>query len=191
MQFSKKDAAIFALGGVHGAVTLALALTLSSKFWGQDNYNLLIISEAVLILLSMIIPTIIFPFILEHNVDSKEALIKIDQIRNEMVKRAIVSVHKMYLPKRVKRQVIFALMTQKQAINTKQIIHAIVRTINQPDLSNQELYLQRLAFMHAFSIEREYLEMLGQKDIRYRHYLLKLYNEILLGESLIINDSKE
>lgn len=57
-----------------------------------------------------------------------------------MVKRAIVSVHKMYLPKRVKHQVIFALMTQKQAINTKQIIHAIVRTINQPDLSNQELY---------------------------------------------------
>lgn len=191
MHFSQKDAGIFALGGVHGAVTLALALTLSAKFLGQDNYNLLIISEAVLILLSMIVPTIIFPFILEHNVDSKDALVKIDQIRNEMVKQAIIAIHKMYLPKRVKRQVIFALMTQKQAVNTRQIIHAIVRTINQPDLSEQELYLQRLAFMHAFSVERDYLETLGQKDARYRHYLLKLYNEVLLGESLIINESEE
>lgn len=191
MRFSNKEATIFSLGGVHGAVTLALALTLSPKFLGQDNYNLVIISEAMLILLSMIIPTLIFPFILKHKINNEDALIKIDKIRNTMVKRAIVTIHRMYLPKRVKQQVIFTLMTQKQAVNTHQIMHAIIRTINQPNLSDDELYLQRLAFMRAFNVERDFLEMIGQKDIRYRSYILKLYNEILLAESLIVSENED
>ncbi|MBD5430678.1 sodium:proton antiporter [Lactobacillus sp.] len=191
MHFSKQEASIFSFGGVHGAVTLALALTLSSKFLGQDNYNLVMISEAVLILLSMIIPTIIFPFMLEHKIDNQDALIKVDKIRNEMVKKAIFTIHRMYLPRRVKRQVIFTLMTQKQAINTRQIMHAIIRTIDQPNLSDEEIYLQRLAFMRAFTIEREFLEMIGQKDARYRTYILKLYNEVLLAESLIITENED
>lgn len=191
MRFSNKEATIFSLGGVHGAVTLALALTLSPRFLGQDNYNLLIISEAVLILLSMIIPTLIFPFILKHKVNNEDAIIKVNKLRNEMIKRAITTIHRMYLPKRVKRQVIFTLMTQKQAVNTRQIMHAIIRTINQPNLSEDELYLQRLAFMRAFTVEREFLEMIGQRDSQYRSYILKLYNEVLLAESLIITENEE
>ena len=51
----------------------------------------------------MIVPTIVFQFILPHEVSDEEALVAMDKIRNEMVKRALVAVHKMYLPQRVKR----------------------------------------------------------------------------------------
>lgn len=103
IRYDRRESTVFSLGGIHGAVTLALALTISASFLENKSYNLVIMSEAVLIILSMIVPTIVFQFILPHEVSDEEALVAMDKIRNEMVKRALVAVHKMYLPQRVKR----------------------------------------------------------------------------------------
>ncbi|QNQ81715.1 cation:proton antiporter [Lactobacillus sp. PV012] len=188
MKFDSKNAAIFALGGVHGAVTLALALTISQKFLGQSNYNLLMMSEATLILLSMIIPTIIFPFILPHQLSDYESQRMTIKFRNEMVKQAIIAVHHMYLPKKVKRHILFSLLLQKQAINTPDSLRQIFRTIDQPSLSSEERYLERLAYYRVFAIERNYLEEIAQKESKYQKCLLTLYNEILIAESLTLED---
>ena len=110
IRYDRRESTVFSLGGIHGAVTLALALTISARFLGSQSYNLVIMSEAVLIILSMLIPTLVFQFILPHNVSDEEAHIVMDQIRSEMVKRALVAIHKMYLPQRVKRHVIYTLL---------------------------------------------------------------------------------
>lgn len=78
------------------------------------------------------------------------------------------------------------LLTQKKAIPFKESIKTLLKTINYPEFTPQEQYLQRMAFYRAFEVEREYLEMIGQKEIRYRKYILSLYNDVLLAESLII-----
>ncbi|WP_297819153.1 sodium:proton antiporter [uncultured Lactobacillus sp.] len=186
LRYDRHEAIVFALGGVHGAVTLSLALTLSGTFLGNDNYNLIIMSEAVLILLSMIVPTIIFQFILPHQITNQDALQTIERIRGEMVKSAIKEIHHMYLPKRVKKYVIYMLLMQKQAIPLRESLRTLLKTINYPEFSSQEQYLYRQAFYRAFAIEREYLEMIGQKEAHYRRYILSLYNDVLLAESLII-----
>lgn len=191
IRYDRRESIVFSLGGIHGAVTLALALTISVDFLGSQSYNLVIMSEAVLIILSMLVPTIVFQFILPHNVSDEEAHIVMDKIRSEMVKRALVAVHKMYLPQRVKRHVIYTLLNQKRVVKTREYIRVLLKTIDQPNLSKSEQYLQRLAFFRAFAIEREYLEMIGQKEGKYRTYILNLYNDVLLAESLIIEPEDE
>ena len=101
IRYDRRESIVF-FGGIHGAVTLALALTISVDFLGSQSYNLVIMSEAVLIILRMLVPTIVFQFILPHNVSDEEAHIVMDKIRSEMVKRALVVVHKMYLPQKGK-----------------------------------------------------------------------------------------
>lgn len=44
-----------------------------------------------------------------------------------------------------------------------------------------------MACYRLFRVEREYLEMVVQKEAKYREYVLGLYNDILLAESLIID----
>lgn len=187
LKYSQKDSVVFALGGIHGAVTLSLALALSSKTLGQTNYNLIVMSEAVLILLSMIVPTIVFRFLLPHEVSNEEALQTINRLRKEMVKEAIHSAYRMYLPKPVKKYVIYLLYTQKRAIDTKTSLRRLITTINQPEFTKEEKILIRMACYRLFGIEREYLEMVAQKEAKYREYVLGLYNDILLAESLIID----
>ncbi len=191
IRYDRRESIVFSLGGIHGAVTLALALTISVDFLGSQSYNLVIMSEAVLIILSMLVPIIVFQFILPHNVSDEEAHIVMDKIRSEMVKRALVVVHKMYLPQRVKRHVIYTLLNQKRVVKTREYMRVLLKTIDQPKLSKSEQYLQRLAFFRAFAIEREYLEMIGQKESKYRTYILNLYNDVLLAESLIIEPEDE
>ena len=191
IRYDRRESIVFSLGGIHGAVTLALALTISVDFLGSQSYNLVIMSEAVLIILSMLVPIIVFQFILPHNVSDEEAHIVMDKMRSEMVKRALVVVHKMYLPQRVKRHVIYTLLNQKRVVKTREYMRVLLKTIDQPNLSKSEQYLQRLAFFRAFAIEREYLEMIGQKESKYRTYILNLYNDVLLAESLIIEPEDE
>lgn len=138
LRYSQKDSFIFALGGIHGAVTLSLALALSSKTLGQTNYNLIVMAEAVLILLSMIVPTIVFRFILPHEVSDKEALQNISRLRTAMVREAVRAARKMYLPKRVKKYVIYLLYTQKRAITTKESLRRLLTTINQPEFTKEK-----------------------------------------------------
>ena len=97
----------------------------------------------------------------------------------------------MYLPKRVKRHVIYTLLNQKRVVKTREYMRVLFKTIDQPNLTKSEQYLQRLAFFFFFSVEREYLEMIGQKESKYRTYILSLYNDVLLAESLIIEPEDE
>ena len=40
--------------------------------------------------------------------------------------------------------------------------------------------------MNALEQERQYLDMISQREVKYQKYVFKLYNETLLAESLVI-----
>ena len=47
--------------------------------------------------------------------------------------------------------------------------------------------MERRAFINAFYQERQYLDMISQKEARYEKYVYHLYSEILLVESIVLN----
>lgn len=181
-----RSAWIFALGGVHGAVTLALAYTLAEFHVKAADFNLVLMSESVLIILSLIVPTIVFRFILKKDVTNDEIIKEVDEIRVEMVHQAIDTVNKMYLPDNVKRSVIFDLMAQKQRTKTKDFVKAWLEVVKHPEFTGPEKELEMRAFMNALGSERQYLDMISQSEVKYQDYVFELYNEILMAESLVI-----
>lgn len=186
LSFNNKSAWIFSLGGVHGAVTLALAYTLAEFHLKTADFNLILMSESTLIILSLIVPTIIFRFILKKDVTSDEIENEVVEIRVNMVHQAIDTVNKMYLPDNVKKSVIFDLMAQKQRTRTKDFVRAWVEVVKHPEFTGAEKELEMRAFMNALAQERQYLDMISQSEVKYQDYVFDLYNEILMAESLII-----
>ncbi|WP_119325482.1 sodium:proton antiporter [Companilactobacillus musae] len=186
LNFNNKSGWIFALGGVHGAVTLALAYTLAEFHVKTGDFNLVLISESVLIILSLIVPTIVFRFLLEKDATDDEIATEIGKIRVNMVHKAIDAVEKMYLPDNVKESVIFDLMAQKQRTRTKDFVKAWVKVVRHPEFTGAEKELEMRAFMNALAQEREYLDMISQSEVKYQNYVFELYNEILMAESLVI-----
>lgn len=176
----------FALGGVHGAVTLALAYTLAEMHVSNGDFNTVLMSESVLIILSLLVPTVIFKFILKADITDSEADKEVEEIRVNMVHQAIDAVNKMYLPENVKKSVTFDLLAQKQRTKIRDFIKQWVGVVRHSEFTGEEKELEMRAFMNAFAQERQYLDMISQSEAKYQNYVFKLYNELLLAESLVI-----
>ena len=186
MKMLRKDALIFALAGVHGAVTLSLAFTVAEMHIKSSEFNLVIMSACVFIVLSMLIPTIAFRFILDKTSSKSEILAEVGLIRKEMVQQALASVDNMYLPKNVKRSVKFDLSTQNERTKTRDFVHAWLEAVHRSDFNEEEQELEMRAFMNAFLQERKYLDMISQREAKYQSYVFDIYKEVLLAESLVI-----
>lgn len=186
LRFTNRSSWIFALGGVHGAVTLALAYTLAEMHVQNSDFNLVLMAESVLIILSLVIPTIVFRFLLKPAVTNSEATTEMQQIRATMVHKAITTVQTMYLPANVKESVIFDLLSQKQKTRTRDFTRAWIEAVRRPEFTGEERELEMRAFMNAFAQERQYLDEISQSEVKYQDYVFELYNELLLAESLII-----
>ncbi|AVK62801.1 sodium:proton antiporter [Lactobacillus sp. CBA3606] len=85
------NARIFAISGVHGSMTLALAFSLPKTLGGQPfpYRNEIIILTTLVILISMLVSAVILPVILPKKVDAYTAD-EVDHVRNKMVDFAIL-----------------------------------------------------------------------------------------------------
>ena len=70
-KMGNKESIIFALGGVHGAVTLALVYMIIDNV-SSAQFDIIVLAEMLIIILSMVVPSIVFRFILDHDMSSKE-----------------------------------------------------------------------------------------------------------------------
>ncbi len=101
---SNKEALIFSLGGIHGAVTFALAYTLYDLRINVADFHLILVSEITLILLSMIVPTIVFHMILDKDIPDFDQRKEVDRVRVAMIEYAMDQMKKIYLPKKIRKQ---------------------------------------------------------------------------------------
>jgi len=191
LKFKNKSAWIFSLGGVHGSVTLALAYTLAEMHVRRSDFNLVLMSEGVLIILSLLVPTIVFRFILKPEISKKRVASEIDKLRTEMVHQGIIAVNAMYLPDNVKKSVVFDLMSQKRRTRVRDFVRAWVDVVRRPEFTSSEKELEMRAFMNAFAKERAYLDMVSQKENSYQEYVYGLYDDVLLSERLVIAPAVE
>lgn len=176
---------IFALGGVHGAVTLALVYTIIDSV-SRERFKTVILAETFVIILSMIIPTIIFRFMLPHALSIKEQGKEITRLRSEMVDVGLKAVEKIYLPPQIRESVLYDLRDQKNANSFHDFWRQWVKTSKRPPFNSQERELEQRALLWAFYSERQYLDMISQKEKR-PEYLYELYNDVLLAESIVID----
>lgn len=179
-----KGAWVFALGGVHGAVTLALVFMAASLGLKDQQYNLVIMSESVMIVLSMLVPTIVFRFILPK--EEQESGEK-EKYRQEMIERAINEVEKMYLPKKVKQSVLYDLRDQNSETSLRQFWQQWFNVSRRPAFNKVERTLEQQALLWSFYIEREYLTELSERDDVDVVDLYDLYNEVAFAESMVLD----
>lgn len=190
LHYLRSRALVFALGGVHGAVTLALAYMLTEISMPEATFNLVLMAESVLIILSMLVPTIVFRFLLPKSNSKHSVEEEVVAMRDEMVKRGTAAVNQMYLPPRVKASVIFDLNTQAQNSKTTDFVTAWLDVVRHPAFTGPERELEMRAFINAFAQERAYLDMISQSEGDFQSYVYQLYNDVLLAESLVVGPSQ-
>ncbi|TSO26269.1 cation:proton antiporter [Lactobacillus sp. LL6] len=189
-RLSNRDAWIFALGGIHGAVTFALAYTLDHTLISNNNFHLILFSEAVLIILSMVIPTILFKFILPKEKTDLEQEEEIDKIRRKMVDYALKELDKIYLPKKIRKQIKFDLNAQINETSMQDFLRELKKSIRNPELSANEREFRDEVYRYAFRLERNYLGQIAQQKQEYRSSFRSLYRQILLAEVIFLHDEE-
>lgn len=188
---TNKDALIFSLGGIHGAVTFALAYTLSKMRVNIADFHLILVSEIVLILLSMLVPTVVFRFLLKKDRPDLDQRREVDRVRVEMVQYALDQLQKIYLPKKIRKQLEFDLHTQMNQTSLKDFVKEVKYTVKQKELTDNQKEFRAEVYRYAFRQERNYLGRIAQKEQEYQQGFLALYREILIAEVIFLGDEEE
>lgn len=182
-----KSAWIFALGGVHGAVTFALAYTIANTSGTTDAASLVIMSISVMIIISLLVPTFVFRFILPKQSGGKMRDQLVENIRQKMVQKAIDRINQIYLPEHLRRLVLFDLNAQKNDTTMREFTKQWIIDVRQPDLNDQERIIFYQAYRLAFRVELDYLNEIEQQDDIVRPAIIRLYREVLMAQILIFH----
>lgn len=182
-----KGAVIFAFGGVHGTVTFALAYMVAQTSVKRSDFNLVLMAEAVLIVLSLLVPTILFRVLLQHQPSDQVITKKTIQIRDEMIKHAIEKIQQIYLPENLRQTILYDLQTQRMRTSIRHFIREFQRSLRQPALTPEETNTLDMAYRLAFREEREYLNEVSQQEAGYMDIVTSLYSEILMAEMVVLN----
>lgn len=180
-----KEAILFALGGVRGAITLALVFTVAGNV-SAGQFRQLILVETLVIVLSMLVPTIVFPFILPHDISERVVKQRIIKIRAKMVDQGIQAIERIYLPDDVRARVMYELRDQQSANTLREFWRHWLSTSRGSAMVAENRELEQRALLWAFQAERDYLDMISQKE-GMRDYVYQLYNDVLLAESILID----
>lgn len=188
---STRGAILFAFGGVHGTVTLAMTFSLTSQF-STATFNQIILVETVVIILSMLVPTILFHWLLPVDWDEHQRAYYVQRLRRRAVEIGIKQVKKMNLSDLVKDIVIYDLRDQVRGNS----LHHFWRqwgnvTLHRDVLTSIQSTEQRRALMQAFDKERSYLYHVAKQHLVKSEYVYEVYNEILLAESLVLDPESQ
>lgn len=185
----KRGSLIFSLGGVRGAITLALVFTINEDV-SNLQFQQIVLTEALVIILSMVVPSVIFPFILPHSISKRQVQQKIIYLKEKMVQQGMKAIEDIYLPDRVRDEVYYDLHDQKTGNTLRVFWRQWLHSSHYPDLSPAEKELEQRALLWAFQAEREYLDMVSQKE-NMAEYVYRLYNDVLLAESILIDPENQ
>ncbi|MCP8854837.1 hypothetical protein K9848_01140 [Latilactobacillus sakei] len=151
-------------------------------------FNFIIVVETVVIILSMLVPTILFKFLLLIDGDAEIRTTELARIRHDMVTKGIESLEAMALPPAVKAIVIYDLRDQIRKNTLGSFFeqwHAF--TANKAGLTKLQGGEQRRALMHALDAERDYLFQLEKNHLASSDDIDEIYSELLLAESLVLD----
>lgn len=185
------SAKLFALGGVHGTVTFALVMMLEHASLTTRQFNLAIMSESVLILLSLIVPSILFRFILDKDVPDDEMVDELTSMRIAMVEHARQRLNEIYVPDRMKPILEYDLNAQIGQTSTKDFIQQWRKASRVVGLDQHQTIFLNEIYRFIFDQERDYLAMIEHRESKYHEVFNILYKEIIMAEMVSLRDDNE
>lgn len=185
---SNRSGWVFAIGGVHGAVNFALALSIAEDHLTQNAFITIVMAEATFILLSMIVPPILFQFFLPAATSPRILQAKTTEIKQQMVDYALSEIKKMDLAPHVLDAVTFDLGGQANKMRVVDLFRAwYVTNTSGGQFSATDRSQERDALHEAFVMERKFLGELYDQEPNFQGVLNNLYNEVLLAESVALD----
>lgn len=151
-------------------------------------FNFIIVVETVVIILSMLVPTILFKQLLLIDGDAEIRATELARIRHDMVTVGVKSLETMTLSQTVKSSVIYDLQDQVRKNTLGSFFeqwHTF--TANKAGMTSLQSVDQRHALMHAFDAERGYLSQLERAHLASADDVYEIYSELLLAESLVLD----
>lgn len=134
----------------------------------------------------MIVPTILFRFMLEPDKPDLDQRKEVDQVRIKMVQYAMDQMDKIYIPNKIRKQLEFDLRAQMNQTSLKDFINEIKHTAKQKELPDDVKGFRAAVYRQ----ERNYLGRISQQEREYRHGFLVLYREILIAEVIFLGDEE-
>lgn len=188
---SYKDALLFSVGGVHGAITLAMTFSIQDMV-DEKLFSFIVIVETIVIIISMIVPTILFKLILEKDKEVYEKERIIQELRLEMSQVGINTVENMDISKTIKDIVIYDLKDQANINKFSSFFKEMISyNKNQQILTQLQSVEQKRALMYALDEQRRYLYLLAKNKEVKSEYVYEVYNDVLLAQSLVIDPQNQ
>lgn len=178
-----KSAWIFALGGIHGAVTFALAYTVAASQVNKADFSLVILSESVLIILSMIVPTIVFRRLLPKREENRDMAEQVQMVRNLMIGHAIEFVQEMNINQEFKDAISYDLNSQSGHTTVNDFGHEWQRMLFHSEYTQEQVNQSMDIFYQVFQQERNFLVEYREEHSEFTSDMFnKLYQEIGMSE---------
>ncbi|HJE41764.1 hypothetical protein [Limosilactobacillus reuteri] len=102
------------------------------------KFDMIMLAEMLVIILSMVVPSIVFRFILDHDMSSKETGKQIQRLRQEMVKEGLRAVEKIYLPENIRESVVYDSRNQKSANSFADFWHQWAKASRYPEFMSRK-----------------------------------------------------
>ncbi|AQW20850.1 sodium:proton antiporter [Lentilactobacillus curieae] len=129
---STKDSFLIAIGGIHGTITLSMALSIPFTINGHDFpfRDEIIFVATIVILLSLVVPTFVLPLILDRRERHDDA--SFNSYRNQMVNYSIQQIRSDPTINLVDRNYVMDLLDsqKKQGTTNKKQVQEIMNQIN-------------------------------------------------------------
>ncbi|AWV31124.1 sodium:proton antiporter [Limosilactobacillus fermentum] len=148
-------------------------------------------AECVLIVLSLLVPTIVFRLILKPTTTDTELEGEVTKVHQAMVNQAIARIKQIYLPEDLRRRVLYDLNAQIANTTTRQFIQEVRQVVAKPALPIEQRQLLEEAYRLAFQEERDYLAMVTQLEEKYRPAMTSLYREIIMAKMVIFSSNDD
>lgn len=182
-QATNQAAWIFALGGIHGAVTFALAYTVAASQVSQTDFNLIILSESTLIILSMVVPTVVFRWLLPKQTDNRDQIVLAQTVRRLIVEQAIEFVQSLTISQEFKDAISYDLQSQEGQTTLREFGREWRRMIRHPEYTAEQLAQSVQILCQAFQCEKTVLTRYRDEHPELGTSLFnKLYQEISMAE---------
>lgn len=182
-----REAWIFALGGIHGAVTFALAFTVAETQVKTADFNLVLMSESLLIILSLLVPTILFRWLLPRVRVDGDFAVQMATVREQMIEVGVQTLWALPISHEFKAAVTFDLKSQNGHTTLRQFVKEWRRMVQHAEYTPDQMRELTAVYRQVFQTERAFLTQQFEAEHQISEDLFNsLYREITMAEMVIL-----
>lgn len=151
------------------------------------DFNLVLMSESLLIILSLLVPTIVFRWVLPRVQTDAAMATRMARIREQMIEAGVQSVLEMPISQEFKDAVTFDLRSQNGHTTVRQFVSEWRRMVQHAEYTPAQMRELMAIYRQVFQTERTYL--LRRHEAKHEiseDFFNRLYREITMAEMVVL-----